>query len=73
MARANKPTQREMDEIFDAYQTVGIVLRAKIERLCNEHRFIEAEELQKGYDIINEYTDDSLTWKQVKETKAVSE
>ena len=73
MARANKPTQREMDEITDAYQTVGILLRAKIHRLGNEHRFIEAEELQKAYDIINEYTDDSLTWKQVKETKAVSE
>ncbi len=73
MARPNKPTQREMDEITDAYQTVGILVRAKIHALCNEHRFIEAEELQKGHDIINKYTDDSLTWKQVKETKAVSE
>ncbi len=32
----------------------------------------DIEELQKGYDIINEYIDDSLTWKQVKETKEVS-
>lgn len=62
-----------MDEITVAYQTVGVMLRARIKELCNEHRFIEAEELQKGYNIINEYTDDSLTWEEVKETKAVSE
>lgn len=51
-----------MDEIHDAFQTVGIMIRAKINSLCNEHKFIEAEEIQKAYDIINEYFEDQLKW-----------
>lgn len=29
MARANKPTQREMDEITDAFQIIGVVIWAQ--------------------------------------------
>ena len=29
MARPNKPTQREMDEITDAYQIIGVVIWAQ--------------------------------------------
>lgn len=53
-----------MDEIYDAFQTVGIMIRAKINRLCNEHKFIEAEEIQKAYDIINEHFEDQLKWEE---------
>lgn len=52
-----------MDEITDAYQTVGILLRAKINILCNEGKFFQARELQRCYDIINKHTDNSLDWK----------
>lgn len=40
-------------EIEFAFKTVGIIVRAKIERLCNEHKFIEAEELEKALIEIN--------------------
>lgn len=40
-------------EIKDAFETVGIIVRAKIERLCNELRHDEAIELEKALIIIN--------------------
>lgn len=48
------------EELNDAYKTVGILLRAKINSLTNDRCYIQAEELQKCYDIINEYTNNSL-------------
>ena len=36
-------------EIEDAFKTVGIIIRAKIERLCNDSRQEEAEELEKAF------------------------
>ena len=54
----------EKDEIKDAFQTVGIIIRAKINDLCNQQKFIEAEELQEAYDTINEHFDNKLTFKQ---------
>lgn len=41
------------NEIKDAFETVGIIIRAKISRLCNENKYIEAEELEKALIIIN--------------------
>lgn len=52
------------EEIDDAFQTIGIIIRAKINDLCNQQRFIEAEEIQEAYDKINEYFDNKLTFKQ---------
>lgn len=40
-------------EIEDAFQTVGIMIRAKINRLCNDNNYAEAEELEKALIIIN--------------------
>lgn len=40
-------------EIEDAFKTVGIIIRAKIERLCNDGRQEEAEELEKALITIN--------------------
>lgn len=40
-------------EIKDAFETVGIIVRAKIERLCNERKHEEAIELEKALMIIN--------------------
>lgn len=40
-------------EIEDAFKTVGIVIRAKIERLCNDGKHEEAKELEKALIIIN--------------------
>lgn len=40
-------------EIEDAFQTVGIIVRAKIERLCNEQKFEEAKKLEKALVEIN--------------------
>ena len=45
--------QTSAKEIEDAFQTVGIIVRAKIERLCNENKFKEAEELEKALIKIN--------------------
>ena len=45
--------QNASKEIEDAFQTVGIILRAKIERLCNEEKYDEAEELEKALITIN--------------------
>ena len=52
-----------MDEITDAYQTIGILLRAKINILFNEGKYAQAKELQWCYDIINKYNDNILDWK----------
>lgn len=49
-------------EIEDAFKTVGIIVRAKINRLCNDKKFTEAEEIQQAYDIINKYFDNQLTF-----------
>lgn len=40
-------------EVEDAFKTVGIVVRAKIERLCSERRYEEAKELEKALITIN--------------------
>lgn len=40
-------------EIEDAFKTVGIIIRAKIERLCNEGKYEEAQELEKALIKIN--------------------
>ena len=45
--------QNASQEIEDAFQTVGIIVRAKIERLCNEEKYDEAEELEKALITIN--------------------
>ena len=50
------------NEIKDAFQVVGIIVRAKINRLCNDKNFIEAEEIQQAYNIINKYFDNQLTF-----------
>lgn len=41
------------DEIKDAFETVGIIVRAKIERLCNDRKYIEAQELEEALIILN--------------------
>lgn len=41
------------NEVKDAFETVGIIVRAKIERLFNEHKHDEAEELEKALIQIN--------------------
>ena len=40
-------------EIEEAFETVGIIVRAKIERLCNEKKFEEAKKLEKALIEIN--------------------
>ena len=40
-------------EIEDAFKTVGVIIRAKIERLCNTEKYLEAEELEKALMTIN--------------------
>lgn len=45
--------QRAADELEDAFKTVGIIVRAKIERLCNEKKYEEAKELEKALITIN--------------------
>lgn len=46
-------TQHIDKEIDDAFETVGIIVRAKINRLCNELKHDEAEELYKALNLIN--------------------
>lgn len=55
---------KESDTIFEAFQTVGIMIRAKVNELCNDGKFIEAEEIEKAYKTINEYFENSLMWKE---------
>lgn len=45
--------QKASAEIEDAFQTVGIMVRAKIERLCNDKKYEEAKELEKALITIN--------------------
>ena len=45
--------QKASAEIEDAFQTVGIMVRAKIERLCNDEKYEEAKELEKALITIN--------------------
>lgn len=40
-------------EIEDAFKTIGIIVRAKIERLVNEGKFQEAQELENALININ--------------------
>lgn len=40
-------------EIEDAFQTVGTIIRAKIERLCNDGKYEEAKELENALITIN--------------------
>ena len=40
-------------EIEDAFQTVGIIIRAKIERLFNDGKYEEAKELENALITIN--------------------
>lgn len=54
------------DEINDAFLTIGILIRAKIEALCNKNEYDDAQKLEDAYNTINEYFDDKLVWKQTK-------
>ena len=45
--------QKAGSEIEDAFQTVGVMIRAKIDRLCNENKYEEAKELERALIIIN--------------------
>lgn len=40
-------------EIKEAFETVGIIVRAKIERLCNESQYEEAKKLEEALITIN--------------------
>lgn len=40
-------------EIEEAFKTVGIIVRAKVEKLCNEGKSEKAKELEKALIIIN--------------------
>lgn len=51
-------------EVEDAFQTVGVMIRAKMERLCNQGRFEEAEELEKAYNVVNNNFNDLMSFKQ---------
>lgn len=46
-------TQHIDKEIDDAFEIVGIIIRAKINRLCNELKHDEAAELDKALILIN--------------------
>lgn len=46
-------TQHIDKEIDDAFETVEIIIRAKINRLCNELKYDEAAELDKALILIN--------------------
>ena len=46
-------TQNINPEIDDAFETVGIIVRAKIERLCNNAEYIAAKELEDALIKIN--------------------
>ena len=41
------------EEITDAFQTVGIMIGAKLDELCNANKHLSAKELKSAYDIIN--------------------
>jgi hypothetical protein len=51
---------KSYNEVEDAFKTAGIIIRAKINDLCNQKRFSEAEEIQEAYDKINKHFDNKL-------------
>lgn len=48
------------EERKDAFQTVGIEVRAKIEEFCNKHEFGKAQALKNAYRTINQYCGNKL-------------
>lgn len=50
----------EPSEEYDALQTVGILIRAKMEAMCNKGEYDDAYRLEDAYNTINEYFDDRL-------------
>lgn len=52
-------------EIEDAFLTVGIMIRAKVNELCNEHKFEDAQEILDAYEVLNKYFDDKLQWREI--------
>lgn len=51
-------------EIEDAFLTVGIMIRAKVNELCNEYKFDNAQEILDAYEVLNKYFDDKLQWRE---------
>lgn len=45
--------QKAGKEIEEAFKTVGIIIRAKIERLCNDGKLEEAKKLEEALITIN--------------------
>lgn len=56
-------TEQLKQEVEDAFETVGVMIRAKKERLCNQGRFNEAEELEKAYNVVNDNFNNALDFK----------
>lgn len=56
-------TDRLKLEVEDAFQTVGIMIRAKIEKMCNERKFDEAQKLEDAYKVVNENFNGALDFK----------
>lgn len=52
-------------EIEDAFLTVGIMIRAKVNELCNEHKFEDAQKILDAYEVLNKYFDDKLQWREI--------
>lgn len=48
-----------ISEMQDAFDSVEIVIKAKIGRLCNEGRYVEAARLENALNLISE-TDFSI-------------
>lgn len=46
-------SERASRELNDAFEAVGIVVRAKINRLCNDLRHDEAIKLERALTLIN--------------------
>lgn len=44
-----------MYELKDTFESMGIYVRAKINRLCNDGKFEEAKELQEALSVINKH------------------
>lgn len=40
------------EETIDQFEAVGIHIRAKINRLCNEHKWNEAKVLEQAYLVL---------------------
>ena len=50
------------EEKLDTFQTMGIILRAKMERLANEGDMASAREIEAGYNLINKHFEHALNW-----------